>query len=91
MNSFAGKKGSNEALMGREVVSGIWRVASYHCRSGWGRLRWRKALKLGGILIGSGGCLCCDSLERSDLSFIGSGKESKRRVGKVNRTGSSRS
>jgi hypothetical protein len=28
MNSFAGKKGSNEALMGRKVVSGILRVAS---------------------------------------------------------------
>jgi hypothetical protein len=23
--------------------------------------------------MGSGGCLCCDSLERSDFSFIGSG------------------
>jgi hypothetical protein len=30
-------------------------------------------LKSGGNLIGSGGCLCCDSLERSDFSFIGSG------------------
>jgi hypothetical protein len=23
--------------------------------------------------MGSGGCLCCDSLEGSDFSFIGSG------------------
>jgi hypothetical protein len=30
-------------------------------------------LKSGGNLIGSGGCLCCDSQERSDLSFMGSG------------------
>jgi hypothetical protein len=57
-----------------KVVSGIRRVASYRRRSGWGRPRRRKALELGGNLIGSGGCLCCDSPERSDLSFIGSGR-----------------
>jgi hypothetical protein len=73
MNSFT-RKVIYEALMGRKIVPWIWRVASYRCRSGWGRLRWRKALASGGNLIGSGGCLCCDSLERSDISFIGSGR-----------------
>jgi hypothetical protein len=41
---------------------------------GMGRLRWRRALELGGDLIGSGGCLCCDSLERSKISLIGLGR-----------------
>jgi hypothetical protein len=30
-------------------------------------------LESGGILIGGGGSLCCDSLERGESSFIGSG------------------
>jgi hypothetical protein len=28
INLFARNKGSNKALMGRKVVSGVWRVAS---------------------------------------------------------------
>jgi hypothetical protein len=59
--------------MGRKAVPWIWRVASKRRRSGWGRLRWRRALESGGNLIVGGGGLWCDSLERGESSFIGSG------------------
>jgi hypothetical protein len=47
-------------------------------------------LESGGILIVGGGSLCCDSLEREESSFIGSGvaeqaRESKRKVGNWSR------
>jgi hypothetical protein len=43
-------------------------------------------LETGGILMVGGGSLCCDSLERGESSFIGSGVvkqagESKQKVG----------
>jgi hypothetical protein len=72
--------------MGRNRVPWVWRGVSQHRRSGWGRLRWRWALETGRILIVDGGSLCCDSRERGESSFIGSGVveqagESKRKVG----------
>jgi hypothetical protein len=41
--------------------------------------------------MGNGGCLCCDFLERSDLSFIGSGEVAEQLAVEVEQSSYSRS
>jgi hypothetical protein len=88
---FLRERGSNEALLGRNRVPWIWGVVSQHRRSGWGRLRWRWALELGGIFIVGGGSLCCDSRKRGRVLFYRLRGSRTCRVGSRNEKSGNRS
>jgi hypothetical protein len=77
MNSFSGKRDLRTLLRVGAGFHGFGEL--FHNIVGRDGVDFGGAglWNLGGDLIGSGGCLCCVSLERSDLFFfffIGSGR-----------------